>query len=344
MSQREPTEALACLIVAHNLGDAVLQSSFLKSLVARGYAGSYLVWVRPQAAFLFEDIAGCRIVCSQFPVGTNKQFGGRAILQFLKAAWRIRRLRPSVTIDLIGDVRDRWFARVAGSRKHLHLGWAQNHPFTRLIRNPFGTGTPAVTVPAHISNVYEAHKLLLDSLVPMTYDSPQSKLRTHSALPTKALQIGLHPFASQKCKLWPDQNWRDLVTNLLEGDGRNITAFAAPNEREALERLFRQFGDRITLVTATLSDFARRVSELDVLVGLDSFSVHMAQKQGVHSILINAGNPESLWATPDGRTLSNSGACKHYPCFNIPKCEGTQYEYACVKAIRVDDVVRAVRH
>lgn len=329
--------------MAHNLGDAVIQSAFMKSLVAGGYARSYLVWTRPQAAFLFKDIPDCQIVCSQFPIGTNKQFGGGAILEFLGAVWRLRRLRPSVTIDLIGDFRDRWFARVAGSRKHLHLGWAADHPFTRLIRNPFGTANPTITVPATIPSVYDAHQLLLKWLVPMTSENRASGLRTLDFSRTKALRIGLHPFASQKCKLWPDQNWHDLAMNLLQDDGVEITAFAAPNEREALVLLFGQFGERIALVTTNLSDFEQRVSELDVMVGLDSFSVHMAQRQGVRSILINAGNPPGLWATPNGRTLANSGECKHYPCFNIPKCEGTQFEYACVKSIRADDVGNAIR-
>src|ERR1700733_8453730 len=71
-------ERLACLIVAHNLGDAVIQSRFLALLAAAGYARNYLVWTRPQVAFLFEDVPDCRIVCSQFPIGTDKQFGVRA--------------------------------------------------------------------------------------------------------------------------------------------------------------------------------------------------------------------------------------------------------------------------
>src|SRR5882724_9847215 len=107
MEPQRQQERLACLIVAHNLGDAVIQSMFLEQLVARGYASGYLVWTRPQVAFLFEKIPQCEVICSQFPVGTAKLIAGFAIFAFLNAALRVRSRRPSVTIDLIGDLRDR---------------------------------------------------------------------------------------------------------------------------------------------------------------------------------------------------------------------------------------------
>jgi len=98
-------ERLACLIVARYLGDGVIQSNFLRRLVERRYAQRYIVWTRPQMAFFFEDIAGCVVVSSQFPIATIKQFRMRATLEFLRAAREIRGQRPSISIDLIGDVR-----------------------------------------------------------------------------------------------------------------------------------------------------------------------------------------------------------------------------------------------
>jgi heptosyltransferase-3 len=344
LTRGQPTERLACLIVAHNLGDAVIQSSFLKSLAASRYAASYLVWTRPQVAFLFEDIADCELICSQFPVGTSKQFGGLAAVRFLQAAWQVRRRRPSVTLDLIGDARDRFFARLAGSPRHVHIGWAADHPFARLIRNPFGRGRPVVTVPTDTPNVYAAHQLILEALVPAIKSTDLRPVDVcRSSPPKKPSRIGLHPFASQKCKLWPDENWRRLVSELLLDQNIEITAFGSPSERGALEALFGKFGRRVTLVTSSISNFAHQTAELDVMVGLDSFAVHMAQRQGVRSVTINAGNPVNLWAPPSGITLANSGGCAAYPCFNIPKCEGSDQQYACVKSVTVLQVLDAIR-
>ena len=341
MTPGDRPERLACLIVAHNLGDAVIQSRFFERLVDSGYAERYLVWTRPQAAFLFKSIANCDIICSQFPVGTNKQFGVREMLRFLACAWRVRRLRPTVTIDLIGDARDRWFARLAGSRRHIFPGWAPGHPFRRLIRNPLGSGKPAIVIPASTANVYEAQQLLLASLVVGTR-SANGRIAEASPKPRAPVRrVGIHPFASQACKFWPADNWRRLMRLLLQDELIQVTAFGAPGERRELENLMAEFGSRVTIITSSLNEFALHVAKLDVMVGLDSFSVHMAERQGVRSVLINAGNPSTLWAAPGGRTLATSGGCGHYPCFNVPKCEGTPKEYACVRAVTVEAVADA---
>jgi heptosyltransferase-3 len=341
--QRQP-ERLACLIAGRNLGDIVVWSNFFKKLVARNYAQQYLVWTRPQLAFLFEDTPNCTVVCSQFPVGTTKQFDGAAALRFLKAALTIRRRRPSITLDLVGDVRERWFARIVGSPRHIHVGWAPNHPHARLIRNPFGSGRAYITVPANVPNVYDAYGRMLDLLAPRENEADTFR-REPSAISAsnRPLRVGLHPFASQACKLWPSDNWRQLSRELLL-QGAELIAFGAPTEQSALQLIFAEFGSRVALVAGSIAEFARAVAELDILVGLDSFSVHMAHRQGIRSITINAGTPSQLWAVPSGQTLAGSGGCTYYPCYNIPQCEGTVYEHVCVKSVTPGQVFVAINN
>lgn len=340
-ARRQPV--LACLIVARNLGDAAIQSGFLAALAARGYAKRYIAWVRPQVAFLFEGIPDCEVVCSQFPVGTAKQFAGLEIFRFLRAARRIRRLRPDVSIDLIGDMRERMFARLIGSPCHLYLGWADGHPFNRLIRNHLGRGGPVVTVPVATPNVYTAHRLMLDAL------APQKGVAVGTVAPPRPepghphLRIGLHPLASQACKLWPVENWRALIDALLRS-GASIVVFGAPSERAELLGMLSGFADRLSVVTEEIEVFARHLAKLDVLVGLDSFSVHLAWRLGVRSLMINAGNPPDLWSVPSlNRVLGGAGGCAHYPCYNVPRCVGSSMEYACVKSTTPETVLRALR-
>jgi heptosyltransferase-3 len=343
MTVPQQAEKLACLIVARNLGDAVIQSGFLKALVMRGYACEYIVWTRPQAAFLYRDISRCEVVCSEFPVGTRKQFGLKAAARFAAAARHIRARKASVSLDLIGDVRERLFARLAGSARLVHIGWAADHPFSRLIRNPFGRGRPQIEVPRSVLNIYAAYEMLLDALAPVQvpttagWNTPQVR-----AVADHPLRVGLHPFASQRCKLWPADNWRDLARALLAQDAE-IYAFGAPAERPALMRLLGELAAKVHVVTESLQEFANRTATLDVMVGLDSFSTHMAARQGIRSITINAGNPPQLWAVPHtGTTLWSSGGCASYPCFNVPKCEGTVQEYACVKSVSVRQVIDSI--
>ena len=343
MPKDSEPENLACLIAGRNLGDIVVHSEFFRRLASRNYAKRYIVWTRPQLAFLFLDIPNCEVICSQFPVGTAKQFNGGTAAAFFKAAMAIRRQRPDVTLDLVGDFRERWFARLAGSRRHVHIGWERDHPFAQLIRNPFGSGRPIVRVPVIVANAYSAYQIMLDILAPGRNDRQAAMAVSRSSVSRAgAMRVGLHPFASQPSKLWPAENWRIVARELLSR-GVELNAFAAPNELTAAQSLFSEFGPRVSIFTGTISEFAHALTNLDILIGLDSFSVHMAHRQGVRSITINAGTPTELWAVPSGRTLGGAGGCAYYPCYNIAKCQNTAYENACVRSVSPSDVLNAIK-
>jgi heptosyltransferase-3 len=343
MMEKRTEPALACLIVARNLGDAVIQSGFLLALASRGYAKRYIAWVRPQVAFLFRDIPDCEVVCSQFPVGTAKRFAGTEIIRFVRAAWRIHRLHPDVSIDLIGDMRERMFARLIGAARHLHLGWADGHPFNRLIRNHLGRGRPLLTVPVETSNVYAAHRLMLDALAPARCASVGPVASPGPECGRTHLRVGVHPLASQACKLWPVENWRTLIGALLSS-GAAVCVFGAPSERAVLLDIMSGLADRVTMITEDIELFAQHLAQIDVLVGLDSFSVHLGWRLGVRSVMINAGNPPDLWNAPSlSRVLGGAGGCPHYPCYNVPRCVGSSREYACVKSTTPEAVLDAIR-
>jgi heptosyltransferase III len=334
-------ERLACIVCGRNLGDIVIASTFVTSLISRGYAEKYIVWTRPQMRFLFEQLADCEVVSSPFPVGTTKHFDFRGALAFISAARQIRRRKVSVSIDLTGDVRERWFARLAGSTRHLHIGWAKGHPFHGLIRNPFGDGQPVVIVPADVPNIYTGHQLLLDRLAPRERPSAGMFAGYRSRSAGGPFRIGLHPFASQPSKLWPEEHWRTLVSHLLD-QGFQIVSFGSPAELPRLRTLFAGLSDRMRIHAASLEEFGTALTEVDLLIGLDSFGVHMANRQRVPSIMLNAGNPAELWAVPGGQTLSKSGGCVYFPCFNRAPCLGTTTGSVCVRSIGVSDVIAAV--
>jgi heptosyltransferase-3 len=338
MRQAEP---LACLIASRNLGDIVMWSGLLQELVAAGYASRYIVWTRPKMACMFEDLPVVQIVCSAFPVGTGSRFGLTELKSLLKAAAAIRAMRPSVVIDFVGDIRERLLARLIGGR-HLQIGWGRGHGHCRMIRNPFGPARPFVTVPASVPNIYDGYGLMMDALAPGC--SPRAAGACQAGSfdgQTPIRRIGLHPFASQPSKLWPRQCWRELV-QALAAQGFELSAFASPEERAELERIFLGLTERVVLLTTDIRQYCQDVAQLDLVIGLDSLSMHMAHRFGVPSITINSGNPPELYAVPSGQTLAASGGCPHYPCYNVAPCRGRSYENACVKAISPQAVLAAV--
>lgn len=334
---------LACLIVGRNLGDAVIQSKFMRKLIESGYADRYVVWTRPQVSFLYASLPDCTVITSPFPIGTNKQFDRKGFFRFCKAVSDLRQLKPSVSLDLIGDFRERLFARFIGNQPHKYIGWESRHPFSRIIRNPFGAPAPVCRIPDSISNIYTAYECFIDALLHgerlSHFVSTPVSVVTSTALRHK--RVGLHPFASLECKVWPDTNWRELAT-WLQAKGMSVTVYGAPGEREALLRIFDRLPIQPEYYTRTIPEFDRDVANLYLLIGLDSFSVHMAERHEIKSIMLNACNHPSLWRPPHCESITESGGCRSYPCMNVPNCSPGPNEYACIRAITPDQVIGKV--
>ncbi len=323
---------LACIIIGRNLGDAVIQSKFTRQLIERGYADRYIVWTRPQVGFLYSSLPNCEVVTSPFPIGTNKQFDFKGFLRFYDAVRYLRKVKPSISIDMIGDFRERIFARLIGHQTHQYIGWESGHPFSRIIRNPFGAPAPVCTVPTSVTNLYKAYGSFINALQPREPPAFDTAQLTAANKPTKLKRIGIHPFASQDCKLWPDTNWRELATWLL-AKGVNVTVYGAPNERDSLLRIFGNMPIQPEYFTKSIPELDQDVGSLDLMIGLDSFSVHMAERNGVKSIMLNACNHPTLWVPTQCESISMSGGCRSYPCMNVPSCGRGPEKYACIRAI-----------
>ena len=328
-----------CLISARNLGDAVLHSSVLLELSKRNRSMRFIVWTRPQSVFLFNKIPNCEIITSPFPLGTGLKFNIADWFKLLKSAIKLRNKKPQFTLDLIGDFRERILALLIGSKNHIHIGWSNNHHFHRLIRNPFGIGHPLINIDSSCINIYHAYSRFIDEIAPFNRKNFLLSKNLNSRT-SSSRKIGIHPFASQECKLWDPNSWRQLIRKLRE-NYFSVIAFSSPAERDSLIEILGNESGNVTICSGTLNEFEYECDNIDLLIGLDSFSVHMAQRQGVSTIVLNAGNPSELWCPPDGVGLGNGGGCKYYPCFNVPKCN-YPFLYTCIKSISVDDVLTAV--
>ncbi|HSI48433.1 MAG TPA: glycosyltransferase family 9 protein [Ideonella sp.] len=332
-----------CLIAARNLGDITIVSTYFRQLVEQGLADRYVVWTRPATAFLFDGLPNCKLVRSDFPVGTGRGPMHKAFIDMLRGARLVWRERPDCSLDYVGDFRERQFARLAGVCRQLHIGWAPEHAHSRIIRNPLGPGAPLYVVPSDVPNVYAAYQAFNDRLLALRGLSSPGSAAVPSAVRASAepLAVGLHPFASQDCRKWPFISWTTLVEALLRA-GIAPTAFGAPSDLPALQAMFGRFGDQVRLVTGSIPEFAQELGRLDLMVGLDSFSVHMAERLGVDSIFINGANDPTLFSPPRAAVLQSSGGCAAWPCYNKPTCVGMVNEYACIRSVSVNDVYSAI--
>jgi heptosyltransferase-3 len=341
LSCSQPLEKRACFLVARNLGDAVIQFRFIEQLVNREYADKYIIWTRPQVAFLYKKLPRCEVIESSFPVGTDKQFGLKGIIGFIKALKRLRHLKPTVTVDMIGDFRELLFARLIGRQKHLYIAWSKDHTFSRIIRNPIKRSKPVCLIHKEISNIYDAYKIFTDHISNASSENNTNTLAVELSNKKPIKRVGLHPFASQKCKLWPGKNWKELAKWLINNN-ISVIVYGSKKERKSIDKIFGDISQRMEIVTAGIEGFYTDVSKLDLMIGLDSLSVHIAEINNIRSIMINACNHPQLWVPPLSESISQSGGCKSYPCLNKPVCIGSKEEFACIKSIEVDEITKKI--
>ena len=334
-----------CFLSARNLGDAVIHADFVRSLVRYGYADKLIVWTFKAAAFAFADIPNCDLVFSDFPMGaTRNAFFKNAGISFLSAVRHIRSRHPDETIELVSDVRERFAAKLLGAPVNYSLDWAENHPFrrhSRTSKRPNGSWT---TIPASIDNIYAAFTAGLQHLVrqPDAGFSPNIKWQTLAAIAASQGTIGIHPSASMPHKLWPDAYWADLISSIhADYPAIRFVLFGAPADRTGLEHITTRVRDLpVEIVTGSLREFKTRVADVAVLVGLDSFSVHLAQSLGLPSVVLVGSNNPTLFSPPGSRIAITPGSCLHQPCNGKPRCVSTEFEYACMKSIAPAQVVR----
>lgn len=333
------------LIVAHNLGDAVITSGYLSKLTEIPNL-RWTVWCRHEVSFLFQDVPGIdEVLTNRFPVGTNKKLTWRESLRLMAAIGPLRRRNFDVSLDFIGDFRDVILGRLVNAKRHYSPVWPDGHPFRKIIRAAPTSWIPNPCAIPDATTIYEAYREIAAKVAGDLFgDSVQRPDATAAAIgvPRRKLErVGLHPFASQECKLWPASNWRSLAASLT-AEGVDVIAFGAPEERDSLRKIFAGVLAEDALVCVPLREFFNRVEKLDALIGLDSFSIHVAKKFDRHSVMLNGANDPALWAPSLCTVVTSNARCGSQPCFNRPSCQNTEFEYDCMRKITADAVLKAV--
>jgi heptosyltransferase-3 len=331
-----------CIISARNLGDAVIHADFIKKIAKHDFAKNYLIWTFPGAEFLFSSIPGCVVFVSDFPMGHSKKsfiFGG--FIKFIRTLIRVRRFVPDATIDLIGDIREILIARLIRAEKNYYPKWPFGHPFLKYIRLNIGYSKLKINIPSHMINIYEAYEYIIESIA--GNNNNILDLRVSSQAKT-INNIGIHPFASKEFKSWPIESWILLIKEIKSHSHNiKITLFGHPSERKVLEDIVSKEKINAEIFTKTLPEFNHKMKEMDLLIGLDSFSVHLAHSLNVESITIFGSNHYNLFTPPTSIPVYKSGYCNFQPCNGKPKCINKSFQYKCMSSISIIDVFSKIR-
>jgi heptosyltransferase-3 len=333
-----------CFLSARNLGDAVIHADFIRALCKLGFAEKYIIWTFPEAAFLFSDIKNSQVICSYFPMGASRimffKTWGKSFFSGLRT---IKSQHPFCTIDFISDIRERIVCMLLRSATNYHLEWENGHCFRNYARiSPFRS-KKGFKIPIELINLYDVYKAFLRNIT--NHNNLDFTFNIDWPFPVGNRnewcgQIGIHPFASKECKLWPMSNWLSLINSLNTLLPKaNFVLFGSNSDRAALVNMKLELNKDVDLFTGTIMDFKSYLKHVDMLIGLDSFSVHMAQSQGVPSVMISGPNMPELAKPPSCRVVTNYGTCDIQPCNGKPKCIGTSDEFSCMSSISSNKVI-----
>ena len=156
--------------------------------------------------------------------------------------------------------------------------------------------------------------------------------------------LAIHPGASCPSKIWPNERFAEVADKLIDKYGFKVLLVAGPHDLTLAERLIKHMHQPVINFTGkiSISQLASLLKRCQLFISNDSGPVHIASAIGIPVISIFGRNQKGLspqrWG-PLGikdKTLHKEVGCIECLAHN---CER---EFACLKAITVEDVVNAV--
>ena len=156
--------------------------------------------------------------------------------------------------------------------------------------------------------------------------------------------LALHPAASCPSKVWPNERFAQVADKLVQQYGFKVLVISGPKDLALAERVIKHMHKpAINLSGKTsVSQLASVLKRCNLFISNDSGPVHIAAAVGTPVISIfgrnQAGLSPARWG-PIGKKdkiLHKEVGCIECLAHNCIK------EFACLKAITVDDVVKAV--
>lgn len=309
------------VISARNFGDAIVTNYLIDRL---SDSGKYIVDVltKKQHKEIFDMNPGInRKIYAEFPIASFKTFN---FIPMLKEMYRHGR-EYDIALDVMGDFRERCILYGFRAGRLLSVERDEDNPFNNLIRRGCSFLIEPVRISKEEVNIYDQ----IDSI--LQYLGIDSKPKIKEKKKGSNI-IGIHPFASQECRMWQWEKWQQLTEKLIKS-GKKVIFFCSPKERVVLEKYLN--GYNVDIISGSLKEFINKVAELDLMICLDSFAYHAAYYVGTKSVMLNGGNNYHMWQTRDSDIVTARTLPKCWPCYNRPLCR----EKECINNILADDVL-----
>jgi heptosyltransferase-3 len=326
------------LIAARNFGDGVIITELIKQFYINGYQIDILTRKEFKPIFYHANYK-VNIFTANFPMGTMKNFDYNSLIHLIKLCYKLRSNNYDFVLNNVGDFRENIIGWYIKPKKNISILWDDLHPYKRLIRPGMNLLVDEfIKIPSNILNIYDVQKFIANSILACTIKDQE--LLIHKSTTNI---IAIHPMASQKTRFWEHKNWIEVIKEFGTTENK-ILVFCAPNEVKELKYEFKDVEEKIEIVAKDLNYFFNKLKEVDLFIGLDSFSIHSAYMMNVPNlIMLNGANDSRVWAPPKTKVLEGGKNCEYFPCYNKPKCIGKDFEYICMKSIKPQEVINTIK-
>ena len=256
----------------------------------------------------------------------------------------LRQARYGVCLDLQGILKSGFIARAAGARRTLHMGSGRIAKRTWLFPGeriaPISPHAVERMLPLAAAIGADISNPRFDLFIPE--DDRRHADALFAALPftNSGPVIALNPGAAAVHRMWAADRFAALAGRLHSELGARVVVIGGPSETALAEGIARDSGidPLCTAGKTTLLQLAAVLDRCEVLVTGDTGPQHIAYALGKHVVsLFGPANPLSTGPYGPGHAvIQHPFPCQ--PCYAHPTCK----DFACMKAILVDEVLDAV--
>lgn len=163
------------------------------------------------------------------------------------------------------------------------------------------------------------------------------------------INIGVAPFAKHKLKIWPLENLIRLLQLLSENHKCRFFLFGGEEDTERIAELQKSIPGSLNVTGKfSLDEELGLISQLDLMIAMDSFNMHIAALTGIKVVSIWGGtDPLSgfgAWMQPESHSIRipvDELTCR--PCTIYGKGECGRGDFACMNWLTPELVFRKMK-
>ncbi|MBC7936241.1 MAG: glycosyltransferase family 9 protein [Rhizobacter sp.] len=265
------------------LGDIAMTIPVMKNLLQQNPALEITFVSVPFVKPLFDEIDRLHF----YGADIQNEFKGLTGLYQLS-----KKIKKEISFDAIADLHDVLRTKIlrfllGKTSAVIDKGRKEKKELTRALHKKL---RPLKTGFQRYADVFETLSLVITLDVQQGY----SKLAADSSLlpieKNNSILIGIAPFAKHAAKMYPLQKMEQLVNLLLKNEHIQLLVFAAKNETAAIAR-WASKSNNLHLMAGklTLQQELNTISQLDMMISMDSANMHLASLFGIPVISIWGG-------------------------------------------------------